>query len=250
MFSPGLVSVSFRSLTFNEIINAAKENKLYKIEWGSDVHAPKDDEKRLFEIAKVQKDAGISCCSYGTYFRLGDDDLDELYDYIKAAEILGAKVLRIWAGSKSFSEYSEDEIKEYLKLCKEAIKIAEEKDVILCFECHENTFTDCIEGVKCLMEGTDSQNLRMYWQQNHDMSVDYNIRFAKAVSPYTVNIHTFYNEGRPQLPLKDGEDVMIGYLQNFEGDKNLLLEFMPDGRVESLKAEAEALYKIIERLGS
>ena len=41
MYSSGLVSISFRSHTPDEILRAAAESGLTQIEWGSDVHAPR-----------------------------------------------------------------------------------------------------------------------------------------------------------------------------------------------------------------
>ena len=43
MFKTGIVSVTFRKKTIDEIIRLAKSSSLECIEVGSDVHAPKDD---------------------------------------------------------------------------------------------------------------------------------------------------------------------------------------------------------------
>ena len=88
-YTLGLVSVSFRGHTPREIIEAAAAAGLSCIEWGSDVHAPPTDEARLGQIAAMQREYGLTTSSYGTYFRLGQAPLDELYTYIRAAEILG-----------------------------------------------------------------------------------------------------------------------------------------------------------------
>ena len=71
MYQIGLVSVSFRGLSPEEIIRIAKDAGLNRIEWGSDVHAPFDDAERLSTIAACQRSAGLRCSSYGTYFVLG-----------------------------------------------------------------------------------------------------------------------------------------------------------------------------------
>ena len=77
-FSLGLVSVSFRDRTPREILEAMKCAGLSVVEWGSDVHAPYADTERLTEITNLQKEYGIQCSSYGTYFRLGETPLEEL----------------------------------------------------------------------------------------------------------------------------------------------------------------------------
>ena len=59
-----------------------------------------------------------------------------------------------------------------------------------------------------------------------------------------MNVHVFNWKGTEKYPLKDGGDIWRTYLSCFDGGKNLLLEFMPDDKLESLKAEAEALREI------
>ena len=53
-FKLGLCSISFRDKTPEEILIAAKEAGLSFVEWGSDVHAPKDDAEKIAEIVKLQ----------------------------------------------------------------------------------------------------------------------------------------------------------------------------------------------------
>ena len=50
MFDLGLVSVSFRSLEPKQIAELCRECGLSYIEWGSDVHAPKDDLENLDRV--------------------------------------------------------------------------------------------------------------------------------------------------------------------------------------------------------
>jgi len=54
-YNLGLVSITFRDKTPEEILSAMKDTGLSFIEWGSDVHAPKDDIERLEGIAALQK---------------------------------------------------------------------------------------------------------------------------------------------------------------------------------------------------
>ena len=72
-----------------------------------------------------------------------------------------------------------------------------------------------------------------------------NIEYARAIAPYTVNIHVFNWKGKERYPLSLGCDVWNKYLGAFDRDKTLLLEFMPDDSPESLAEEAETLRKII-----
>jgi len=111
----GLVSVSFRSETPEKIIEATVKSGLGAIEWGSDIHAPFDDEKKLKKIAKLQKEYGIICSSYGTYFRLGKTPLHELERYIAAAKVMGTDILRLWCYDKCRADMTEKEVDELLE---------------------------------------------------------------------------------------------------------------------------------------
>ena len=55
----GLVSISFRKLSPEEVISAAAAAGLKAIEWGSDVHAPRDQAERLQEIVQLQQKYGL-----------------------------------------------------------------------------------------------------------------------------------------------------------------------------------------------
>ncbi len=237
----GLVSVSFRDYSPEEILAAMKENGLRYIEWGSDIHAPTC---KAQEIALLQKQYGIKCCSYGTYFRLGVTPISELPSYIEAAKILGTDILRLWCGDKNSEDYTEMEKRELFTACKAAAKIAEAECVTLCMECHSKTYTNEKEAALELMQTVNSPNFKMYWQPNQSKSEEENIEYAKQISDSTVNIHVFNWKGKEKYSLKDATDIWKTYLSCFDNRKNLLLEFMPDDKIESLKREAEALKEI------
>lgn len=241
----GLVSVSFRQCTPLEILQAMKKTSLSRIEWGSDIHAPCKDIGRLQELCELQNEYGIDCCSYGTYFRLGTDALNELADYANAAKILGTNLLRIWCGVRGEHLFSKQEKKHFFEESKKAAHIAQDLGVILCMECHNNTYTETLEGTLELMNEVCSPCFRMYWQPNQFKDFKTNMEYAESISPYVENVHVFNWEGNNKYPLCEAVGVWKEYISCFDKPKNLLLEFMPDGRIESLEKEAGALYDII-----
>ena len=242
----GLASVSFRSHSAEEILTAMKAAGLSDIEWGSDVHAPKDDFLALEKIVALQKAHGIFCCSYGTYFRLGVTPIDELSGYIQAAGILGTKILRLWCGDKNSEEYTQQEKTELLAQCRAAAALAEKRGVVLCMECHNNTYTNTKESAYELMQTVNSESFRMYWQPNQYRSEEENIQYAKMISPYAVNLHVFNWKGDEKYPLRDAKKIWRDYLACFPGAKYLLLEFMPDGQIASLSQEVAALRETVQ----
>lgn len=247
MYQTGLVSVSFRKLSPKEVIDAVKAAGLKCIEWGSDVHAPCTDIARLEEIAQLQKEAGLTCSSYGTYFRIGKDATEDIHAYIKGAKILGTNILRLWCGDKPSVEYTEEELKAVYAQCRELAKIALEENVILCMECHGWTLTDDAQSALRLMKAVDSPAFQMYYQPSQYRSFEGNIEYARLLAPYTHHLHVFNWEGDKWYPMRehDGLDKWKAYLECLPGPRTLLLEFMPDNRVESLPEEANALFELI-----
>ena len=235
-FYKGLCSISFRDKSAHEIILEMKKTPLSHIEWGSDVHLP---------IGAIVDSENIKVSSYGTYFRLGATPLSELNGYIKTAKDNGTNVLRLWCGNENSADCADK--KALFNECRKADEIARREGVVLCMECHSGTFTDTPEAALELMREVDSDNFRMYWQPNQYRSVDENLRSAKILSPYIKNVHVFNWEKDKRLPLDGAIDVWKRYLDNFSGGV-LLLEFMPDGRIETLVREAEALCRIAEDL--
>ncbi len=244
-YTCGLVSVSFRGKTPEEILQAVKAAGLSSIEWGSDVHAPCADISNLERIAKLQKELGIACSSYGTYFRIGVHTPEGIRPYIVAAGILGTGILRLWCGDKGSAKYTDTERERLLGECITLAKIAEAHGVKLCMECHINTFTDMRESALWLMESVNSPYFRMYWQPNQFVSAEENLAYARLLAPYTEHIHVFHWLGKEKFPLQCGIEVWRQYLTCFDGERTLLLEFMPDGKIESLPTEADTLSMII-----
>lgn len=247
-YKRGIVSVSFRKHTPREILQTAKNAGLECVEWGSDIHAPYDDLNKIKEMVGLQKEYKISCSAYGTYFKLGTSDINELEKYIYAAKLLGTDILRLWCGDKKREDYSETEKAFLMSECKKAAEIAEKNNVTLCMECHNKTYTETIDGALGLMNTVNSQNFLMYWQPNQFRSVEENIEYAEKISPYVKNIHVFNWKGRDRYPLEDSIDTWIKYLYCFDNAETLSLEFMPDDNIESLEKEANSLFKIAERM--
>lgn len=239
----GLVSVSFRNESPERILREMHSCDLSCIEWGSDVHCPPE---RATEIATVQKEYGITCCSYGTYFKLGTTPMEELQPHIDAAKTLGTDIVRLWCGNKNSQDYTEAEKAELFRQCRAAAAMAKENGVTLCMECHNNTYTNTKEAALELMQAVNAESFRMYWQPNQYRSDAENIEYARLLAPYTVHIHVFNWQGKEKYPLREAKDIWREYLTCFEGEKTLLLEFMPDGKLDTLATEAAALREIVE----
>ncbi len=246
MYRLGVVSISFRKYTPEEICMEMQKAGLGYVEWGSDSHAPFDDPQKLKTLTELQQRYGIRCSSYGTYFRLGITPLYELDRYITAATVLGTDVLRLWCGSKGSADYTEEERNELFSFCREAAAIAKKRNVRLCMECHAGTFVDTKETALALMKAVNSPHFRMYWQPNHTWSVEDNLAYASALAAYTENLHVFHWDSARRYSLAEGLDDWRRYLHVLSGDHTLLLEFMPDDELSTLPAEAAVLKELVE----
>ena len=239
----GICSISFRPHSPEEILNEMQKGGLSYIEWGSDVHCPPE---KAQEIAGLQKAYGIQCSSYGTYFCLGTTPIRELSGYIAAAKTLGTDILRLWCGDKNSEEYTETEKAALFADCKAAAEMAEQNGVVLCMECHNNTYTNTKESALELMQAVNSQHFRMYWQPNQYRTYEENVASATLLAPYTRHLHVFNWKGNARYPLLGAKEIWREYLACFAGPRTLLLEFMPDDKIETLKTEANALKEIAE----
>ena len=246
IYKPGLVSISFRNNTQREILTMMKASNLSYIEWGSDVHAPHRSLGMLSELAQLQAQFGISCCSYGTYFRLGETPTDELEYYISAAKTLGTNTLRLWAGRKCGKDMSISELDKFMDSCWRAVDIAERENVKLCLECHDNSFTERLDDAVMLMENADSDKFRMYWQPFRDRSVEENLEYLTEVESYVEHIHVFNWDATSRYPLADGIPAWKKYISVLSRPRTMLLEFMPDNQLATLPTEADALREIIK----
>ena len=245
MYQTGLVSISFRTLSPEQIVKAMVGCGLKYVEWGSDVHAPCTDDARLAEVAQLQQQYGVTCCSYGTYFRLGVNPVEEFTDYLKAAKVLGTKMLRIWAGKGKVEVMTPEWRKMIIEEGKKVARLAEEAGLIVCTECHRNTMTETKEFALELMEGVNSPAFRTYWQPNPSITLAENLEYIQLLKPYVTNLHVFHRVDDKAVPLALGEEDWKAYFAEFSHDRAALLEFMPDGLVESLPTEAATLLGLV-----
>ncbi len=244
-YTIGVVSISFRDRTPSEIIKAAYDAGLDCIEWGSDVHAPCNDTRRLDEIARLQKEYGIVCSSYGTYFRLGETPVEELVRYIAAAKRLGTTILRLWCGKTSGDDLTDGQKARLFEECRQAARIAENEGVTLCLECHKDTYTQELSDALALMREVDSPSFRMYWQPFQWQSAEQNLAYAEGIADLCEHIHVFQWKDTQRFSLYEGIEEWREYLGKLSTPRTLLLEHMPDDSITSLEREANALRSII-----
>lgn len=244
----GLVSISFRSNNVEEIVRAARAASLEAIEWGGDVHAPHGDACAARYAAEVSKEYGLECVHYGSYYKIGYSDPEMFYGVLESARILGAPIIRVWAGHgiHPYSLPAED----YERIVKDAERICDlAGDIIIATECHNDSITEDYTYALKFFRDVGRDNLKTLWQPNQHRGFEYDLHAAKALLPYIVGVHTFNWVGdKPdKYPLLDGKEKWRAYMEILrEKELNYMLEFMPDDNIESLPYEAEALDRFIK----
>ena len=251
MFESGLVSVSFRGLPIEDIIEQTALVGLSCIEWGGDVHLPPNDVELAHQVAKRTQSAGLRVSSYGSYFRIGINPIRQFADVLATASALGTKLVRVWAYDRYLSEWTGPVWDSLVESARMIAEMAAKAGITVCLECHNRTLTEEYRSALCFLQAVDHPALRMYWQPNEHRSHAYNLESARALAPYTECIHVFHWDAQGHYPLSKGIWEWKAYLAIFcerlpTKALPLLLEFMPDNKVESLPAEAETLKRLID----
>lgn len=249
MFNSGVVSVSFRPNSVEEIINAAKNAKLSGIEWGSDVHAAAGDVLLAEKIRAASEENGLKTSTYGSYFRVGVTPNGEFPKYLESTKALGASVIRIWA-YKSVKSTEGEEWDKVVADAKELCKMAEPYGIRICLECHNGSITEDYHTALAFLKAVNHELFGMYWQPNQLKSLEYNIEAAKALAPYVSALHVFHFINNEKAPLSEGVSDWRKYLAIFKeslGEKTIpaYLEFMPDDKIETLAREASTLNELL-----
>lgn len=250
----GLVSVTFRPLSPQQIVELCQRVRLESVEWGGDIHVPPGDLAAARQVGQLTRDAGLEVACYGSYYRCDGSDFAP---FVETALELGAPLIRVWAGGKGSAETTSDEWMNTLASIYEAAELAEEAGIAVATEYHGGTLTDRRDSCTEMLESVGHPNLYTLWQPlrreaGYDARVEENLDDLRAVAPYLSNIHAYeWREGAtgreafsmqesPQWPLYMEELRKIG------GDRTVLLEFVPGDAPEALPAEAAALHALVQ----
>jgi sugar phosphate isomerase/epimerase len=245
----GLVSVTFRKLSPAAIIDLAARAGLDCIEWGSDIHVPQSDLTNARRVGEMTREAGLTVSSYGSYYRLGMGQ--DFAPYLEAACVLGAPIIRIWAGNRGSASVDAATRAAWASEAKDACRMASERGVTVAFEYHHDTLTDTAASALDLVSAIDEPNCRLYWQPEFAKTQDVILSDLEAVAPLTVACHVFtWNPDHSRRPLLDGKEVWQAYLSRIphREDKPLLLEFVQSDDPELLAREAQSLREITKSL--
>ena len=245
----GLVSVTFRQLTVDEVVRVAADAGLAAIEWGGDVHVPPGDLATARLAREACAEHGLAVAAYGSYLRAGQCDREEIGTAVRTAVELGAPRIRVWAGSTPTATASVDDRIEVTRGLAEMAAVAHESDVEIAMEFHRNTLTDDVDSTITLLLDVDAPNLRTYWQPPVDVSDEECLRQVGQLMPWLSTVHVFsWWPSDTRLPLAAREALWRPVLDRLAVEPrevNALLEFVADDSVDQFATDADDLHSWI-----
>jgi len=250
MIRPGLVSITFRKLSPQEIVALVAEGGLVGIEWGGDIHVPHGDEARAAEVRRMTADAGLEVAAYGSYYRVGDENDFAFEQVLDTAVALGAPTVRVWAGRKGSDEADTDYRSGVVAEARRLADLAAAAGRTLSFEFHRKTLTDTNASALRFYEEIGHPSVRAYWQPPMDRGPAERLEGLRALLPPLSNLHVYHwAQGADRRPLAEGADEWAQYLSAVKDtgrDHYALIEFVKDDGPASFLADAAALRQWLE----
>lgn len=249
-FISGLVSISFRKLSYKEIIDITAESGLSAIEWGGDVHVPLGELDIADKVRLATAERGLTVPEYGSYYVISKSGAEKAQAAISSARALGTRVIRVWASDKNRSAMSDE---EYLAAVEDAKMLCDSApDLTFCLECHNHSITEDYRDAAAYIADVGRANFKTFWQPNQFRDHSYNTEALEALLPSVVSVHVFSWEGNAHYPLDHHAERWADYLailKRSDADKiHLMLEFMHDNSQASLKNTADVLNRWIAQI--
>lgn len=243
----GMVSATFRKLSVEEIVKLCKDAKIDGIEWGSDVHVPKNDLEHAKYVKKLCDDNGIKIASYASYYFLGKNE-ENFADYIECAKVLGTKMIRVWPGKEESGTMSKERLDELIKEANEIATIAKEAGIEVSYEYHHVTLTDTLKSAQHLIDNT--YNTKTHWQRPLDSTHEENIEQITALVHDIGNLHVNNRnpaDGKyyPVREIKDKWEVYFDLMKPKKEDTFACVEFVQNESVEQFLDDVEVVRELI-----
>lgn len=245
MLKTGLVTVTFRKFDVPKICRTAKNAGLELLEWGGDIHVPPMNEDAVALAKSCSAEHDLVIDTYGSYYRCSGSD-EEIEAVVKTAHELGAKNLRVWAGTRGNADTDDDTRRAVTENLIRVCGMAAQYNLTVSPEFHGGTLTDHWEYAVRLAKDVNAENLRLYWQPNQFRDDAYNLTALRAVLPYLSNVHVFTWEGHGKFSLIAGERMWRQYIDIISADgrdHGMLMEFVCDDTEEQLYRDAEVLHR-------
>jgi len=248
MIRAGLVSITFRKRTPRELVDLVQQAGHHAIEWGGDIHVPHGDLEQAFEVREMTQDAGLTCAAYGSYYRIGHSEDDDLrFETVRdTATALGASAIRVWAGNKPLRDVDAAYCAHIIEEARRIADLAAEASLPVVFEYHGGTLTETDASAQAFLRDVNHPNTRTLWQPPNGVDPSVNLKGLHAVLPHVFYFHVFHWWPTPKerQPLADGAHAWLPYLRALNGtgrDTLAMMEYVQDDRPENYLRDAATL---------
>ncbi|WP_181774894.1 sugar phosphate isomerase/epimerase family protein [Amycolatopsis pittospori] len=250
MIRPGLCSVTLRRLDAEEVARRAEEAGLKVVEWGADVHVRPGDDWAADRVLEAMARYGLTCDSYGSYFRATPIESGKFGEIAATAVRLDASRIRVWAGKAGSADVDPDEREQVVTGLREAADVAAGHGLEVALEFHGGTLTDTAESTVRLLDEVGRDNLGTYWQPPQDLPDEPALAGLELVLDRVLAVHVFSwwpsNERHPLTARTDLWTQAFALLAKAGRPLDALLEFVPDNDPDLVPGEADSLRKLIE----
>ncbi|MBQ9264000.1 MAG: TIM barrel protein [Clostridia bacterium] len=248
---PGAVSATFKAmpLTADEIIALLVDCRLKAVEWSENAHVLPDDPVGAAQLRQKTEAAGLRIAGYGSYFRLGENELpgQAFGKSLASAKALGAPLIRVWAGTHASAQVDDE---HFCCLAQEAALIAEmaaREQIKVAFEWHKNTLTDTNESAQRLLRVANHPNLYCLWQPTVALTPKERTRGIAMMRHKLLNFHVYSWPDGKRGPLNAAEwQYYLDAAADLGSVHCALLEFVRDNTIEQFRADAKTLLNLLE----
>ncbi|MGJ0385583.1 sugar phosphate isomerase/epimerase family protein [Paenarthrobacter nicotinovorans] len=242
--TPGICSVTLRSLGIDEVVRISAKAGLAGIEWGTDVHVS-DTGSALYAKAATET-AGMTVLSLGSYYRCGAfGDFGSILDLADAA---GAPRVRVWAGEIGSAGAGREHWDSVVRDTQRIADLAAKRGVTIAFEYHGNTLTDSPATTLELLKRVDQANVGTYWQPAVGLSDEQALESLHEVLPHVVGVHCFsWGPAAERFPLRNRSLLWRSVADILRGngkDLDIMLEFVVDDLPDNVLSDAATLHTI------
>lgn len=241
----GLLSVTFRQLSSQEIIALVQEAGLIGIEWGGDVHVPPTDLPNATAVGQATRDAGLEVSAYGSYYRLGHEDSGPFEAVLETTRALGTDIVRVWTGKEASETASPTYRETVAQDGRRVAELAQKAGVRIACEWHANTLTDTAASAADLFRAVDHPNFLSFWQPRNYQSTAFSLEDMETVLSRLIGLHVFHWDEvtRDRLSLVEGTEAWKAYLAKAApcGEMFASLEFVADDDPKRFLADAATL---------
>ncbi|MFN6016426.1 MAG: sugar phosphate isomerase/epimerase family protein [Verrucomicrobiota bacterium] len=250
---PGLLSITFRQYSPQQIIDLCVTNRLQTIEWGGDVHVPHGDLAAAAEVGKNTRRHGLDVTAYGSYYELAASPANglEFASVLDTAVALETKAIRVWAGNRGSAladaAFRQAVIDDALRCA----DLAATKGILICYEYHIHTLTDTLESACKLLAATEHPFIKALWQPTVGATREECLAGLRRLAPRLHHVHAFHwwPDYSQRHPLRDGEENWSAYVAELRAhgyDPDILLEFVVGDDPASLTDDALFLNELLD----